>query len=227
MSIDTNALNSLGLADKPPNIQKKNELGQDMFMKLMVAQLNNQNPLKPLEGAEFLSQLAQFSTVTGIQDLQASFSSFAASMNEEQALQAANLVGKTALIPSSQGVLGETTSIKGEVTAPAGASNVTVRIFGTNGAQVPAVIDLQQTALGQASFVWDGKLAGDGRASPGTYQIKAEAVVEGKTTALDPLVSTPVESVTLGGVKGIEADFGALGRYALKDIREISVNSEV
>jgi len=223
MNIDINTLSSLGLTEKSVNPQKKNELGEDMFMKLMVTQLQNQNPLKPQEGAEFLSQLAQFSTVSGIQYLQRSFSSFATSMNEEQALQAANLVGKNVLIPSSQGILGadEGEGIKGEVTLPAGASNVTVRILGINGAQLRS-LDLEPQTAGQVPFVWDGKLDDDiSYAKPGVYKIQAEAIVDGKTAALDCQVRTPVESVKLRGAQGIELDLGVLGRHSLGDIQEI------
>jgi flagellar basal-body rod modification protein FlgD len=221
MSIDIDALRSLGLTEQPASTHKKNELGQDMFMKLMVAQLENQNPLKPQEGAEFLSQLAQFSTVSGIQQLQDSFAEFSVTMNEEQALQAANLVDKKVLIPSREGVLGADGSIEGELSVPASATHVTVRVFGANGAQLRS-IDLGAQSEGQVPFTWDGLLDdGINHANPGIYTIKAEAIIDGKTTALDTQVRAPVESVKLGGGKGIEVDLGVLGRHALKDVWEI------
>lgn len=223
MSIDINALNSLGLTNNPAdakNAQKANTMGQDMFMKLMVAQLKNQNPLKPQDGAEFLSQLAQFSTVTGIQDLQKSFSSFSSTMNEEQALQAANLVGKSVLVPASQGLLGATGELSGELTLPSSATDVTVRILGPNGVQLRS-IDLGEQAAGQVSFDWDGLREDGTRGDPGLYKIKAEALVDGQTMALQTQVRSPVDSVSLGGAKGIEVDLGVLGRYAMKDIQEI------
>lgn len=221
MSVDISALTSLGLTEPAPATPKKNELGQDMFMKLMVTQLKNQNPLKPQEGAEFLSQLAQFSTVSGIQDLQESFSSFATAMNEEQALQAANLVGKSVLISSRQGVLGDSGAIQGEVSLPAAASKVTVRIFDAKGVQVRSIERGPQPA-GQIPFEWNGFGEDKVVASRDrVYTIKAEAVVDGETMALDTQVKALVESVKLGGAKGIEIDLGKLGTHALKEIKEI------
>jgi flagellar basal-body rod modification protein FlgD len=222
MSVDYNTIKSLGLAQSSAQASKKNELGQDMFMKLMVTQLKNQNPLKPQDGAEFLSQLAQFSTVSGIQDLQKSFSGFASAMNEDQALQAANLVGKSVLIPSAKGILGAGADdkIEGELTLPNAATNVTVRILDRSSSEL-RTIDLGAQGAGQVPFDWDGLLEGGMRANPGLYTIKAEAQIDGKTMALDTQVRAPIESVKLGGAKGIEIDLGVLGRYALKDVREI------
>ena len=72
-TINPSVLEGLGLARKPE--VKKEELGQDQFLKLMTTQLQNQDPFKPMENGEFLSQMAQFGTVSGIQGLQDSFRS--------------------------------------------------------------------------------------------------------------------------------------------------------
>jgi flagellar basal-body rod modification protein FlgD len=143
-------------------------------------------------------------------------------MNEEQALQAANLVGKSVLIPSGKGILGAGADdkIEGELTLPAGAANVTVRVLDRSGAELRA-IDLGAQDAGQVPFDWDGLVEGGMRANPGLYTIKAEAQIDGKTTALDTQVRTPVESVKLGGATGIEVDLGVLGKHALKDVQEI------
>jgi len=221
MSADINVLQSLGLTQKPAPAVNQNALGEDMFMKLMVAQLQNQNPLNPQDGAQFLSQLAQFSTVTGIQGLQQSFADFSSSMTQDQALQAANLVGKNVLIRSSQGILGASGDLNGRISVPSGAANITVRILGPNGVSL-RTLDLGYQEAGQVPFSWDGMLDdGVNHANPGIYKIQAEAILDGKTIALDSQVSTPVDSVMLGGTQGIEVDLGVLGRHALKDIQEI------
>ena len=222
MSLDINTLSSLGLTEPAVPVQgKKDEMGQDMFLKLMLTQLNNQNPLKPQDSSEFLSQLAQFSMVSGIQGLQKDFSTFATSSNESQALQAANLVGKNVLVSSDLGVLSATGDIRGEFEVPESAAAVQVKIVGANGVSL-RTLDLGPRAQGVSSFEWDGMLD-DGlhHADPGTYTIKVEASMGGKLVALEPKVQTPVESVTLGGSKGIEIDLGILGRRSLKEIDEI------
>ena len=81
----TDVFSSLGLATSRDLQKDKNTLGQEQFLELMVAQVRNQDPFKPLENGEFLSQIAQFSQVSGIQDLQNSFSQFANSLGSNQA----------------------------------------------------------------------------------------------------------------------------------------------
>jgi flagellar basal-body rod modification protein FlgD len=221
MSIDLQTIQNLGLGAKPADAQKSNELGQDLFFKLMVTQLNNQNPLKPQEGKEFLGQLAQFGTVTGIQDLQKTFADFVANMNQGQSLMAAGLVGKSVMIQSNQAVLGASGELRGAATVPAGGGDVRLRVLDAKGGQVYAA-DLGERPAGLADFAWNGYLPdGVTHAPPGLYTVQAEAMVDGQNAALDTQVGTPVQSVILGGTKGIQVDLGALGLRGLSDIREI------
>jgi flagellar hook assembly protein FlgD len=85
-SVDTSAL-------KRPTQQ----FGQEQFLTMMLAQLKNQDPLKPLEPSEFLGQLAQFSTVTGVQEMQKSLGTMVDSLRSSQALEGANFVGRQVL----------------------------------------------------------------------------------------------------------------------------------
>ena len=83
--------------------QSRNEnLGQADFLRLMTEQLKNQDPLKPLSNNEFLGQLAQFSTVQGIQDLNAGFGGLQSALGGDQVLRAASLVGHEVLVPSDR-----------------------------------------------------------------------------------------------------------------------------
>jgi flagellar basal-body rod modification protein FlgD len=223
MSVDINTLQSLGLTGTASTgaATKSTEMGQDMFLKLMMTQLQNQNPLKPQDSSEFLSQLAQFSMVTGIQDLQKNFSSFATSMNQDQAVQAANLVGKKALVGADTVALGTSGSVVGQVQLPGDATKVSVSFVAANGV-AKRTLELGPQSQGSVPFTWDG-LTDDQlhAADPGTYTIKVEAVVGGETVALSPSVEGSIESVTLGGTNGLELDMGALGRHGLKDIQEV------
>src|SRR5262249_11048390 len=76
-------------------------LGQNEFLKLMMAQLKNQDPTKPLDPTQFVGQLAQFSTVTGIQNMQSSIDTLVSSMRSTQALNGASLVGHNVLAPAT------------------------------------------------------------------------------------------------------------------------------
>ena len=86
----TNPFDALGLgATAAAKKKSSTELGQQDFLSLMTAQLKNQDPTKPLDNNEFMSQMAQFSTVSGISDLNKSFATFASSLYSNQSLQAA------------------------------------------------------------------------------------------------------------------------------------------
>jgi len=136
MAIDLNALQNLGLKTVDQQPVPKQELGQEQFLKLLTTQLANQDPTKPMENGDFLGQLAQFSSVSGIQDLQKSFSAFAGSISSNQSLQAAGLVGRTVLVPSNEGVLSLQNGLKGEVNLTGSTENLVVQIQDRNGATV-------------------------------------------------------------------------------------------
>ena len=86
-----------GLRLEVPQAAREGDLGQEDFLHLMLTQLKNQDPFKPMESGEFLGQLAQFGTVQGLAGLQTSFDSLSSSLVSNQALQASSLVGRSAL----------------------------------------------------------------------------------------------------------------------------------
>ena len=88
---------NLGLSrSNEPKVEQSKE---DQFMQLLIAQLKNQDPLQPQENGEFLSQLAQFETAAGAEELQKSFDTFSTNMMSASALQASSLVGRSVLAP--------------------------------------------------------------------------------------------------------------------------------
>ena len=100
------------------------DMGQADFLKLMTTQLRNQDPFEPLENGEFLAQIAQFGTVTGIQELQQSFGDLSSALQSNRALQASVLVGKQVLVEGSQAELGADTPLRGAVELPAATSSM-------------------------------------------------------------------------------------------------------
>ena len=89
----SSALNQYNINDKAPKENTSNDLGKTEFLELMIAKLNNQDPLKPQDDAAFIAELAQFSTVEGIQNMSDGFEELATSYKSSQALQASSLVG--------------------------------------------------------------------------------------------------------------------------------------
>jgi len=208
----------LGLAAQQP--AKKEELGQEAFLNLMVTQLKNQDPFKPMESGEFLGQLAQFGTVSGLAGLQTSFNDLAGSLVSNQALQAASLVGRSALVASSRLTLEKGAApISGAVDLPEPANAVRIQISDAKG-QVVRQLDLGAQSAGLARFSWDGHSADGGDAPPGTYKITAAYQAGNQTSAADTLVTAPVESVVFGAT-GFTVQLRGVGDVPFSAVREI------
>jgi flagellar basal-body rod modification protein FlgD len=172
------------------------ELGQADFIELLVAQIKNQDPTKPLDPSQFMSQLAQFSTVNGIQELKASFESLAGRLSSEQSLQAAGLVGRNVLVPGGPGTLAAGGTISGHVNLPQQSSVLDLSIIDAFGVEVRS-LSLGGHNEGSVQFQWDG-LADDGSAAlPGEYRVIAEALIDGERQAIEVAVATRVDSVTI------------------------------
>lgn len=174
------------------------ELGQDDFMTLMVAQLENQDPTKPMDNMQFLSQIAQFGTVSGIQELQEGFSSLSSALYSNQALEAAGLVGRQVVTNSNMGVLNAGGTLEATVDLPQNASNVTLYIQDFSGRLV-STQSLGPALAGDLKVQWDGTDA-DGNPLPaGEYRVSAEALMAGQNQAASVYTHHQVDSVTMDG----------------------------
>lgn len=176
--------------------QSGKELGQADFIELLVAQIKNQDPTKPMDPSQFMNQLAQFSTVNGIQELKDSFDSLAGRLSSEQSLQAASLVGRNVLVPGGEGLLTAGGAISGTINLPQQSSEMNLRIVDAYGAEVRS-LPMGGHDQGPVQFQWDG-FADDGSAVlPGKYTVIAEAIIDGNLQAIEVGVETRVESITL------------------------------
>lgn len=219
---------SLGLAKREP--LKKQQLGQDDFMKLMMAQMKHQDPLKPLDNTEFVAQMAQFSSVQGIKEMKDSMSSLATTLQSSQALHASSMVGRSVMIPGNTAELPANGELRGSVDVPGEADQVVVKILDSKG-QIVKTMELGKSAEGVLAFSWDGvihkgdaKQPGsiDQKAAPGRYTLHAEAMVDGKAQPATTLVSDKVNSVSLGkGNNGVTLNLANGGSKSLADVREI------
>jgi flagellar basal-body rod modification protein FlgD len=222
-SIDTGILNQLGFTGRLPGATQDpdEELGQEDFMRLLIAQLSNQDPFQPMQNGEYLSQLAQFGTVSGISELKGSIEALAGSLSGNQALQAANLVEREVLVPAREAWLPPEGRIRGAVDVPAGARRVTIEVVDLRGRAVTQ-IPVEGGQAGLRDFAWDGTLPGGSSANPGFYQLRAVADYGDRSESLDVLVSGRVESVALGGVNGsVALTVTGLGTVDLSRVREI------
>jgi flagellar basal-body rod modification protein FlgD len=214
------ALSATSAASATAASAARNRLGQKDFIELMLAQFQNQDPLKPLDGTQFIGQLAQFSTVTGIEDMGASLASLAESLRSDQMLAGAALVGREVLVPSSRVVLAEAGEVRGAIDVPEGAQQVLITVRDAAG-QVVRQLPVAAGA-GLVDFRWDG-VAGDGRrAPPGEYSLGAIATGGGRSVSLPLLLSDQVRSVTLDtSGKQFVLNTHHHGSVRLADVRRI------
>lgn len=190
-------LSELGLTRPREEAKPNGELGQEDFLTLMITQFQNQDPFEPMENGDFLSQLAQFGTVNGIEQLNSSFGSLQNSIQSEQALQAANLVGHKILASNDTAFLGAGDSVRGAVELDASVSNIEVDITDLNG-QFVRRLELGQRQPGLAEFQWDGVDAAGQQVEPGHYYVQTRLIRGGNIESAETLLESGIESVSLG-----------------------------
>jgi flagellar basal-body rod modification protein FlgD len=201
---------------------KKTTLGQEAFLKLMTTQMTHQDPSKPMDNGEFITQMAQFGTVSGIQDLQKSFGDFADSITSSQTLQATSLVGRHVSAPGTKGLLAVGGNITGDINLPQSSTNVHLKVTHSDTGEVAKEADLGAHEAGTMPFVWDGLNSDGVMASPGVYKIEATSLVDGKNTALVTDINSRVDSVSLGsGASGLKVNLTGLDSVNFNQIKQI------
>ncbi|MBV1884870.1 MAG: flagellar hook assembly protein FlgD [Gammaproteobacteria bacterium] len=209
------------------------ERDQADFMTLMIAQLQNQNPLDPQDGAEFLSQLAQINSVEQLISLNTSVGDLSTEMRSSQALQATSLVGRKVLIESSIGVLDSNGGISGKVDLPQSTNEMIVSITDVDGNLVKE-IKLGSQAPGEVPFYWDGynyanAVEGEEapRFEPGPYVVSAiysaphESDTAGAAVGASTFLYSNVDSVSLGPSSGVQINT-LVGQFSIEDVKEVS-----
>jgi flagellar basal-body rod modification protein FlgD len=207
-----------GAADKAAKSEASADIG-NRFLTLLVTQLKNQDPLNPLDNAQVTSQLAQLSTVNGINKLNDTLSGLVASFGASQYLQAANLVGHEVLVAGEQITLAAGKAAGG-FTLPAAAERVVVGITDANGQRVRE-LTLGALPAGGQRFEWDGKTDLGAAAKDGKYTISISATIDGKAVPVDALASGKVTGIVPGS-KGTQVQIAGLGLVDLASIKEIN-----
>lgn len=193
---------------------------EDRFLKLLITQLRHQDPMNPMQNAEITMQLAQMSTVEGINKLNAGLEALMASYRTSQALQAAGLIGRQVLVAGDGLALSEEGQAIGGVELAQGADRVRVSIFDGSGAVVRR-LELGSLPAGVSRFVWDGKDAGGAPRPVGRdYRFVLEAEQGGKPVDAVSLTLDRVYGVvTAAG--GMSLDLARRGTLPLDAVRQI------
>lgn len=197
-------------------------LKMDDFLKIMMTQLQKQNPLEPQDSNSMLQQMAQLNTISTNESLQKSLSDLSQSLLGHQSLQASHLIGNHVHIPSQTAPLTNGADLQGGVVLPQAATNVTVVIKNQSG-EIVKQLQLGNSESGLMNFKWDGT-GDDGKKLPaGNYSISASGMVGTQATALETTALAKVNSVTLGdGNSGVQLNLEGFGKTDLQKILEIS-----
>jgi flagellar basal-body rod modification protein FlgD len=201
----------------------------DKFMTLLVTQLKNQDPLNPLDNAQVTSQLAQLSTVTGVNKLNVTLESLKASYQSSEAMQAANLIGHGVLVEGNHVRLQGGKAVLGvELDSP--ADNVQVIVTDTRTGKDVATIDLGANPPGTIPLAWDGvpdpdNVDADGnpvRLADGNYIFRVQAQRGGETLKdARGLAFDSVASVTTSAKDGIKLNLPFKGVVTMADIKQV------
>lgn len=191
---------------------------QDRFLKLLVTQMKNQDPLNPMDNAQVTSQMAQLSTVSGIDKVNSTLKALSDSMSAGQAMSATSMIGRGALVPGSTMDLSKGQAVAG-LDLMQGADSVKVLIKdGAN--NVVKTMQLGSQKSGVVPLAWDG-LNDTGEEMPdGAYKISAESIFGEKSTPITTLSFGMVSGVAPGS-GGAKLDVGKLGIFNLSDIKQV------
>ncbi len=216
--VSDSVFDSLSFKKEAP--KKNDSLEKGDFLQLMMAQLKNQDPLSPEKGSEFVAQLAQFSTVQGVQDLNTNFQSMTSSLKSSQALQASALVGHTVFVDSPTARLSNTGEILGSVTVEKPTADTLLNIYDSRGVLVRQELMGPQDP-GEIRFAWDGRTDAGESLPPGLYRFEAVGRVDGENVGLKTTLGANVNSVTIGAGGELMLNVDGVGPKQVSDIKEI------
>ncbi|MBR7745399.1 flagellar hook assembly protein FlgD [Undibacterium baiyunense] len=191
---------------------------QDKFMTLLVTQMKNQDPLNPLDNAQITSQLAQLSTVTGIDKLNETMTAMSGNFRSSQNLQAASMIGHGVVVPGNNVELKDGKSVLG-FDLPQNADKIQVKIRDQGGALVKT-LDFTNMTSGFNSVSWDGKNEAGTVAANGNYSFEVIASSGEKKLDVTPLSFGLVSSVSFG-TQGTMLSILNTGEVAMSEVRQI------
>lgn len=191
---------------------------QDRFLKLLVTQMQNQDPLNPMDNAEVTSQMAQLSTVTGIDKLNSSVNGLLSSFQANQSFQAANVIGRGILADGSAIALNGGKAAFG-IDLSASASSVAVAVKNASGTTV-ATLDLGSQEAGIHPYTWDGKDDAGNVLADGKYTFEVTAKTGGLDVTASPLTFGIVNSVTTGA-QGVKVNTDTASNIEYGTVRQI------
>lgn len=169
----------------PANMQ----ISESDFLQLITTQMQDQDPLDPADPTQFLSQIEGLSEVSSLQSMQST-------LQAQQLTSGASLLGQTVLAPLSTATLATGGAVNGAVSAPQGASGLTVSITDASGNTV-STFPVAPASSGLTNFSWNGTTSAGSAAPAGAYTVTVTATVDGESQSVTPLLQSQVTSVTV------------------------------
>jgi flagellar basal-body rod modification protein FlgD len=192
---------------------------QNNFLKMLVTQLNNQDPLKPLDNSQLTSQLAQISTVSGMQTMNATLTQLLNQTSASRAMDSAALIGRTVMVPGKQVSVEGGMPGKIGLDLPSTADSVTVDVLDKSG-NVVRTLDMKGQTAGVHDIAWDGKNDAGVAVADGDYTFKVSATANGTSVQPVALVYGKVQSIS-GDSTGVLVDLGGGQAANVDDVRRI------
>jgi len=191
---------------------------QDRFLKLLVTQMQNQDPLNPLDNAQVTSQMAQLSTVSGIETLNTTLQAMSSSFLSSQSLQAAGMIGRSVLAPGSGLLLQNGAAAGGfQLSQPVDHAIVTIKDAAGNTLHS---MDMGAQQAGVVMFRWDGVIDSGANAANGAYTFGVSATQGGQNVPASSLALGTVGSVSLG-ISGVTLNTDVLGSVDVTTVKQI------
>lgn len=215
------ALGAAGATDAKGGASKAKggvEESQDRFLKLLVTQMKNQDPLNPMDNAQVTSQMAQLSTVSGIDKLNATLAALSSSMAASQSMQASSMIGRVVLVPGNKMELKSGKGMAGlDLEQP--ADSVTVKITDATGNVVKSM-NLGSQASGIVPIHWDGTNDANAELPDGNYQFSASAKLGDKNSSVNTMSFGLVNGV-MQKPDGAKLNVENLGEKSMESVKQI------
>lgn len=183
-------------------MKKATGMNKDDFLKMFVAQLQNQDPLNPQDGTEFLAQLSQLTQVEQAYNTNTNLQNLLSAQSNMMTLSAVSFIGKEVTTEGSKFMLGSGDQPVLNYTLPQAMEQVSVQIKDATGTTVRS-LTAGASASGQHAISWDGKDANGLPVQPGTYTFSVAGLANGQQVAGTPLVKGLVDGVRLDGASPV------------------------
>ena len=195
-------------------------LGQQDFLKLMTAQLKNQDPFAPVDNTQMVAQLAQISSTSGIAEMGTTLKAIQEKLGATTSSDALAYVGRTVLTEGSTAYGRAAGGLAGAVELDKDATDVTMSIKDANG-QTLQTLSLGAQKAGTATYDWDGKTAGGAEAGTGPFTVAVNAANGGESVTARNLVWAPVAAVSLPASGTPMLTLPGIGQVAASAVRQV------